>query len=191
MSAAEVLRQNLLLDTTTISASTVTNLYPTLFSGSAAVPPYINTCLVDLLGLIGGSAILATHIISTQGEQKTRTDAQIIIQPTDQVEPYEAPQGIDIDTQGGETAYIDILVKNVKDTGSVALVKNVGLRIRMLLDYNLRGSSTLYYLTPDLQVLNEPSVQKGYFKCEWVRSTLLTATEQAHRFRCSYVRVFI
>jgi hypothetical protein len=188
--SAEVLRQNLLLDLTTIAASTIAAAYPTVFIAASSVPSYINMCLPDLLGLTGGSSEFAKRVVATQGEATTPANACIVIQPTEIIEPYEA-DFIVTDLPGGETTYIDVLVKNVKDVRSIDLVKAVGLRIRLLLDMNLRGSNQTLGLPADLQVLNDTSIRTGYYKCEWIRSSLLTATEQAHRFKCSYIRVFI
>lgn len=196
----DVVRSNLLYDTVSSTASYVyTNLNSNgYYSSPAAVPRYIYTSLAELCsGFTGGN--LNKAIVSDYGTSVIPAGGAIILQPDGFEESAE--QGwIPQDESGAEYSYNWILVQNVKTSTDVELIKDIGLRIRYVLDSNLRSlmdnqfmavHSGATWLSPDLDVSADNSINRDSpYKVSWEHSGILRASQQAHRYRSVYWRTF-
>ncbi len=193
--SAEVIRSELLKDTTSVSALDVYNLNPGIWNNPSDVPRYLYTCLLDLAS--GTANSLDKLIVADYGTNITQASLGIIIQPTETIESVYDSEFISADSQGAEKTRIDILVKLVKTSTDFYLNRDIGLRIRYILDLNLRALPNNQFMlinSPyalDPSVIADNSIDPGsYYKMSWEYSAIPAVSEQKHRFICSYIRCF-
>lgn len=186
---AELIRDLLIKDIYDSNPQTISNQYPLIYPLASSVPNYITSSLSTLL--LGSSGQdLSKYILAEYGQADIPAMAAIIIQTTEMYESIKYNGAIQNDQPGAETAIVDIFVKNVRTTTSVSLVKLISLRIRYLLDQNLRQFRGL---PPDLPV--DPSVDSSinpndYFKCFIKMLGQLTPTGWTSRYEINYIRSY-
>ena len=192
--STDIIRENILLDTTSSTASFIYNLDPTAFpNGPNSVPRFLYTCLADLCSGIPGT--FSDIVIADYGLADTKSTLGIILQP-DEIRPSSL--FANSDTLGAECTYLSILVRNVKTARDFNLMRDIGLRLIYILDFRSRNSPYNQYLdvnnlSPDLSVGNSYDYTVSpnfYYKAKWEGSTVPHAIEQTHRFSLEYVRVF-
>lgn len=181
-----IIKTTLVADYTDTTASAISAAYPLLYPTASSVPTYAYTSLATLLGVASGGLPLV--IIAALGQGDTPATAAVIIEGSFMCEATLDRDGVESDHPGAEYAEIGILVRNVRYATSINLVKNVTLRIRYLIDYNLRqwrGSPG------DLTISGDNSISPDeYFKVFWQKSQLVSASEWATTYKCSYSRSF-
>jgi hypothetical protein len=124
----------------------------------------------------------------------------IIIQESDTCESSNYPEFMDATGILGATfMHVDILVSNPKTSIDVHLIRDVGLRIRYLLDNQLRGlegnafTNASGYLDPidPITLAYDPTITPTYYKIKWDQSDILRAKQQAHHLTAAFIRTFV
>lgn len=179
MSIGSVIRYNL-LDNIDSTAQEAYLANTSCYSSSADVPVWIYTSLATLLGC--PSANIGSFVIADLGEAKTPTNPCIIIETGDIIEGVDVSDGLRSDMVGQDETYIKILVNNVKTNKNFYLVKNTLMRIRYLLDANIRQYGTPIRYA-DLEI-NSNEFLQPYFRCYYQRMTLPVASEGLVEFKC-------
>jgi len=185
---SDQIRDFLIHDYIDSTAAAVAAQFPAEYPQASSVPAYAYKSIGTLLGY--ASATLPLYIVANYGEANIPAQACIIIQATEIHDSVSYGRSIiKNDNPGAETAIIDIFVKNIRTSVSVSLVKLVSLRIRFLLDQNLRQ---LRGLAPDIpiNVFIDPSIHDDYFKCFVQDLGTLTSAGWATRYQCDYVRSY-
>lgn len=196
----DVIEAELKKDTTSWSAQYYFDNYNTdgRLSSASQVPRYIYTCLVDLLTGFGTTNLTVDQLIVAEyGMRKVPSSPCIIIQPTYNMEPYMRHEYVMEDTIGAESTYINILVKNVFNNTDYYRVRDIGLRVRYILDSKMRGLENNQFMIVNNPSELDPSVlvdnsldPTSAFKMQWEQSGLIETKEWAHRFCCAYVTYF-
>lgn len=187
----DVIRQYLITDTTDTTAAAVAAAYPTYFTGGASsVPVYAYQSLLTLMACAGTT--LDNIIISEYGEAKIPATVAMVIQTTWIRESVDLPSGLKSDDPGAEYAQVDIWVRNVSFTRNSNIVKNISLRVRYLLDLNLRQfrSKETASVPPGIPTFGDPSIKQDYVYCIWMGAGKQIASEWSNTYMVQYERSF-
>lgn len=186
MSIGEVVKYNLQFDYTDNTAQQEYLNNTGCYSSSSDVPIWMYTSLATLLSCT--SSELAGRIIADLGEARTPSGPCIVIETDLSYEAVTVGDGLRADITGNDTAYLKLLLKNVKTDKSIYLVKNMAQRIRYLLDSNIRQYSNPAR-TVDLEISSNEFVQ-NYFRCYYQRIDLPVSSENLICFWCSFIWQF-
>lgn len=198
--AHDVIEAVLKSDTTSWSAQYYFDNYNTNgnLTSASQVPRYIYTCLADLVTGFGVSGLSYDQLIVAEyGQRKVPSTPCVVIQASLSLEPALDLGYVADDDFGADKCYVNILVKNIFNNTDYYRVRDIGLRIRYVLDSKLRGLSNNQYMLVNSPYALDPSVlvdnsidPTSYFKMEWQRSDMLETKEWAHRFCCVYNNYF-
>lgn len=182
------IREELIKDFTDTTAAAVVATYPNAYASTSEVPIYAYTSLKTLLGLTS-SAELALAVVANLGEGKIPANACIVINTIRTFDNVEYSLGsINSNEIGAEFSDVRIHIRNVRYTNDVSLVKNVGQRIRYLIDHPIRQAR--FNTAGSLEVINDNSIRDYYLECFRTECGLLTASEWVNIYRVEYVRSF-
>lgn len=193
--STDVIKANIVLDTVSSTAITIYNLNPGVWSSPGQVPRYLYTSLSDLMSTWG---TLSDLVVADYGQATLKATVGIILQPTEIVESVHRDFARS-DEDGGEYGYTQVLVKNLNTSTDYLLTRDIGLRLRYILDEGLRGLPNNQFMlalgasaSTDMIILNDNSIYpNSYYKVQWENSGILYANQQVHTFRTEYVRVFV
>ena len=157
----DVIKYNLDQDYVDVSPQTVYTNNTDCFSGSGDVPIWMYQSLATMLSCT--SSELSGRIVANLGETKTVTTPSIIVSTDEDVEGVRITEGLRSDTAGQDVQILRFLVKNVRTDKDITLVTKILLRIRYLLDCNVRQFGTPVR-SPDLDIVGNSFV-KSYFRC--------------------------
>lgn len=188
-SIGDVLRAEMIKDTTSTTAAAVMALYPGRFARPEDVPEYLYMSLAD----IWGEADIDKWVhVDISGQ--TKTAGNIIINEVMVVDSSETPANIDL--PGAESAQVDITYQKPRNTLLAQVVRNAELRTRLLLDYTLRQS--IRVVAPDLPALDgsnfkiDSSIEDYWIKAFWRGYSIEPTTSYVvSRYRVEYVRLFL
>lgn len=181
----DALKAYLATDVVDSTATIVYNANTDLFSSPSAVPDYCYTSLSTLMGV--ASADLPTRIIPAYGEDVTPSSLSIIFQPDVTGDSVNYPTEIRSDYQGAEYENLCILVRAPGSYKNASLIRSIQLRIRFLIDQNLRQYRNL---PPGIAITEDDSVLDQYLRCFWKRSGTLFAVEQVSYYSLNFIRAF-
>lgn len=185
MSVGSVIKANL-LDYEDSTAEDVYLLNTTVFSSSSDVPVWMYTSLTTLLGC--PSSELTSRIIGDLGEAKIPTSPCIVIETDETLEGVYANTGLMSDQPGQDEAFLRILIKNVKTDKNIYLIKNVLMRVRYLLDANIRQFGTPVRFA-DLTIDTNEFAQ-SYFRCYYQSMSIPVASEAEIRLKVCFIWQF-
>jgi hypothetical protein len=191
--SCDVIRGIIINDTVSIPASGVfANFNPGHWTSPASVPRFLYTSIQDMASAHGN---INNFTQVEYGLAETPSAFSIILQETDNCENADYPDYVDATGIPGATLmHMDILVSASKVTGDVYLVRDIGLRIRYLLDNQLRGLSGNVFC-PELDPLNfisyDNTITPDYYKVRWDKTDALRGSQQAHHLTTAFVRTFV
>lgn len=193
-----IIKSYLLRDTVDSTAEAIYLLNASGWASPADVPIYLYTSLCTLwTGSSGNVAALDKAIVSQsgQGTQKSRNVISISPLICESVDAGN-PEGklISDDAQGAENALIRILfqTQQAPPESKFSLAQNAELRVRLLLDCNLRSLSGGGTSIP-IDNTHDKSIDSSYetFILNWLGyETDPSAVEVLTNYACSYVRCF-
>jgi hypothetical protein len=195
----KVLINEILLDTQNSTAQFVfDNLNNGEFDSVSQVPRFRYTSLNTLCSSYGGISSILHGYQGVASDKPNKIELQ-------QVEIDEDLMIAGTDEADDENMVVQILVKltiNQVASPSTALaqyelIRDIGLRLRYILDSRLRSVSTNQFMylrdsdrrDPDVSVDNTLTPDQDYL-IEWKRSGKATATEQVHLLVANFSRAF-
>lgn len=194
--AGSVIREYLLLDVVDRTASSVMVLNPGMWASEAEVPVYLYKSLCTLwTGASGDVVNYDRMIVAKSGEGKNLSENCIWISPyiCDNSESSDEIPWLS-DVQGGESARIFIGLSYKKGTKVTPELEdrtqNSELRIRLLLDQNLRSTCQK---PQDLPIAPGGSINSSYglFRMSWKGyDSDPSAIEIVAEYHAAYVREF-
>ena len=187
--SADVIRETLLGDLTSVAASSISASYPELFADATEVPAFLYTSLKDIwVGVSAASSEYARRVIAYYGEGKTVASGDIEIIPMVIKESADVPSGWQDDTPGAETAVFAIKFAVPRTTTSYDKVRDAALRTRYLLDNDWRSRRGE---NPQLTIAGDLTINKnGHFRCFWLGDDGSNASEYISNYKLEYLRVY-
>lgn len=153
------------------------------------VPRHIYTSLTDLCS--GHGLTLDQVIVCREGVAETPASVAIILEPSALADSVGSGF-LENDAIGAQYMEIDILVKNVRTSGDITLTRDIGLRIRYILDHLVRGDPANQFSNansagPDLFIIGDNAIYPGTeCKMRWLKSDVLRVAQQYHRYCLDY-----
>lgn len=185
-----VIRNYLLRDVVDTTAAAIFALNPGRWDSEADIPVYMYTSLCTLWTGSSGDVVNYERLISAQSGRGDVTPNTITIAPIicESVDNYEGPERLD--ALGGETAKIFITFQQSRAVPEAdwEKIQNSELRVRLLLDANLRGQSRKPQSVP---VVGDKSIDEGDFLCIW--SAYANDPDESFlsaEYNISYIRTF-
>ena len=195
-----IIKAYLLTDTVDTTAQNIANLNPLVFPSSAYVPRYMYTSLCTLwTGVSGNVGALANDILAISGAGLSTSRNVISISTTihessdlDEEDMYIS------DFTGAESGLLTILISTSKSPTDINLTQDTELRIRWLIDSNLRalrgvGQNIPIYNLPTNNLSGDTSIlaANSVFGCKWLRYEAdQNAQELASEYAITYQRAF-
>jgi hypothetical protein len=187
----QVIRDYLLQDVVDTTPAVIRSLNPGVWASDDDVPVYMYTSLCTLWTGVSGDVVSFGLLISANSGRGDVTTSTISISPLIQ-ESMEATEGPEhIDYIGGENTkiFITFLLPRSVPEGKWGKIQNAELRIRLLLDANIRGACRKPVSIP---ISGDTSIDpEGGFLLTWQafandpNESYLVAEYQA-----SYIRAF-
>jgi hypothetical protein len=185
-----IIRAALLADTTDRTAGQALAANPSLFSQESDVPAYMYQSLRTLIGAGSDDTEFARRIIAKHGAGETVTVTSIEIQTISQ-DANNYSKMFQNDMTGSESARLQILFRTPSSATNQAAadtVKNLELRTRMILDWQVRQARGL---SKNLTTTSDKSILNSFFWCGWERYlSTENELEIGAEYRVEYVRVF-
>lgn len=166
---AQTIRNLLISDKTDRTAADVRTANPNVFASDDDVPVHLYQSLKTIMFSTASDPQFEARVVYSYGRGATSSDADIQIIPME----MESITGSGImeqilsDVPGAETAHVLIYLRLPipVESASFNKIRSAELRIRYLLDYNLRRAHGL----SDLDTSGDNTLFNTYFKSFWKR----------------------
>jgi len=192
---APIIRSYLLRDVVDSTPQAIMALNPLVYTSSSEVPRHMYLSLCTLwTGVSGNVSAFNDQVVATSGTASNEAENTISISAFLR-ESVDDPDGVMADDLiGAENAIVKILFQTSKSLtpDEYSRTQDAELRVRLLLDANLRGKCNKPMHVP-INNTDDLSIDKSYetFLCTWQQYLEdQNAIELVSIFTISYVRSF-